>query len=727
MTPAPLARVDARAKVTGSVKYAADRVPDGLLYAVLTCASIPRGRVIAVDTSAAEAQPGVLMVLSRLEADEVQSAGYLMAGRFGMTSVQPLSDDRISYRGQPIAVVVGQTLHETVEGARLVAARYESEPAALRLGDEGAETVDQADVLPPGMGDGVDIGDAQRALADADVLVAADYILPPQSPAPMEPIGCVVDWTADRLVVHEGTQNASALRHGLAQQLGIDPDTIDIRSPFLGGGFGNKIALGAHTAWAAVASRRLGRPVKLILTRSQMFLATSARPESHHRIRLGATRAGRIVAATHDVDQQTSRADNYPADYVSYSSRMYGIENFRGHERLVRTDVHTPGFMRAPWEHPASFALETAVDELAYACGLDPVQLRLMNDTATDPVTGRPFSSRHLSECLTRGSQMFDWNKRSPEPGAMRASDGTHIGWGMAAGAYGSPTVAAVTHLRAGPDGRLTVSTGAHEMGQGIRTVITEAVVNDLGIPLECVVLDIGDTRGAPQHITAGSWGTVSVLRGVHEALAALRVRLHLPPAGPVGDLGQRVAASSSTAVHVRAETRGPGQPAEAITRLYQGGLTKQGPVYPEFTSYSYVAHFVEVHLTPLTRQLRVVRTVSVLDCGRVASPVTAASQVRGAVVWGLGAALQEICEVDPRFGGFLNDDLAAYSVPVNADLPSIELSFIGVPDLALSPSGIKSLGEVGMVGLAAAIGNAVFHATGRRHRKLPIRTDDLL
>ncbi|GAA2726758.1 xanthine dehydrogenase family protein molybdopterin-binding subunit [Actinocorallia aurantiaca] len=713
----PLARVDALGKVTGAVRFGADRVPPGLAHAALATATIGRGEVLSLDTAAAEAVPGVLLVLTRLAEGELNAPVFLMAGGTAAQSLQPLLDDRIAYRGQPIALVVAETPHAAAEAASLVRAEYSAEPVSVHLDDGGAEVREQTDVLS--YYKNLEVGDADRAYADAPARIDATFDLPTQHPAPMELMSTVASWEGGVLTVHEGTQNAAAVRNGLAAQFGLEPERVRVVSPYIGGGFGNRNSLQVYTGLAAVASRRLERPVKLVATRAQMFHNSSFRPASRHRIRLGAGQDGRLVAAIHEIDQQTSRHDAFPASYTDASSRLYGVTDFRGHQRLVSTDVQTPGYMRAPYEHPAVFAFECAVDELACSMGRDPVAFRLANDTGTDPVSGLPFSSRHLAECLRRGADRFGWASRDPSPGSMRAPDGSLLGWGVASAAYKASSTPAITRIRLDEDGRLTVYAGGHEMGQGIRTAIVETVVRDLGVHEDSVSVEIGDTDGVPQPLTAGSWGTATVLPGVHAALVELRRRLGLPGSGHTG--------LPRASLEVEATHLAPGQPAEALDRVRAGALAPAGPVYPGFTAFSFAAHFVEVRVEPTTRRVRVGRVVSVVDCGRVASPVTAESQVRGGVIWGIGAALREHSEAEPRHGGFLNADLAEYTVPVNADVPGLEVEFVDLPDPLINPLGVKGLGEVSMVGVSAAVANAVHHATGHRARHLPIRLEDLL
>jgi xanthine dehydrogenase YagR molybdenum-binding subunit len=722
----PAQRVDARGKVTGAVRYGADRTAAEMAHAMFAVATVGKGRVVDLDTTAARTVPGVRLVLTHFDADELRSAGFVMGGGYAFQSLQPLLDDRIAYRGQPIALVVADTLHAAMEGAGRIEARYEAEPLSVRLDDEGTETVLQSAAIPIPMFADVAVGDADAVFAQSPVQVDAVFDSSQQHQVPMEMIGSVVEWRGETLVVHEGTQNSGAVQHGVARQLDMEADRVEVLSPYLGGGFGQKNSLQPHIGPLAVAARRLGRPVKLVVPRVQTFHNASFRPASRQRIRLGADRSGRLRAAIHEVDQQTSRHDLFPAMYTEVTSRLYGIANFRGRQRLVRTDVQTPGFMRAPFEHPAVFAFESAVDELAYASGQDPVALRLANDTDTDPVTGEPFSSRRMATCLRRGADLFGWAARDPQPCSVRAGDGSLVGWGVAAGAYPASAAPAVAHVCASPDGRITIDVAGHEMGQGIRSAIALLVADDLGVPVDDVTLGVGDTRVVPQHLTAGSWGTATALPAVHAALRELRKRLNVADVGPV-DLAAAVAGTGQPRIDVEALTLAPGQSPEAVERLRAGLVAIAGPEHPGFSAFSFVAHFVEVRVEPTTRRVRIPRVVSVVDCGRVASPVTAASQMRGGVVWGIGAALRERSEVDPRYGGFVNADMAEYVIPVNADIGRIDVDFVDEPDPRLNPMGVKGLGEVSMVGVAPAIANALFHATGRRHRRLPIRIEDML
>jgi xanthine dehydrogenase YagR molybdenum-binding subunit len=722
-------RIDAHDKVRGAILFGADHVQPDILHAALAIATIGKGRIISLDTRAASAVPGIRLILTHENLGHVKSAGFLMAGGHAFQSLQPMLSPVIAYRGQPIALVVADTLETAIEAAALIQARYSSEPISVTLDAPGAETVNQADTPLKKRFPEIIVGDADKAFAAAPVKIDARFTTAPQHHNPIELIATVAEWKDGKLTVHESTQNAEGIRHGLAAALGLPADRVEVISPYVGGGFGQKYAMQMQTVLVAVAARRLGRPIKLVVPRAQIFHDSSFRPAIRHRVRLGADRSGNMVAAIHEVDAQTSRHDLFPAQYATVSSRLYGIKNFRGRERFVRTDVQTPGYMRAPFEHAACFAVECCVDELAYSLGRDPVALRLANDTETDAISKLPLSSRHVGQCLRRGAERFGWRRRTMTPQSMRANDGSFIGWGVAIGAYPCFIAPAVARLRVTVEGGVFISIGAHEMGQGIRTALAAAIGRKLGIPAANVVAVIGDTRAVAQHMTAGSWGTASAVPAASDAAdALLKALAKLTAGGLCGRTpAQILKAAGRTSLEVEVRTKARGQPDAVYGRIAAGQLTFAGPVYPKLVTFSYSAHFVEVRVEPTTARLRIPRVVSVVDCGRVISPRTAASQVRGGVVWGIGAALREASEVDPRYGGFLNADLAEYVVPVNADIGSIEVEFIDKPDFRFNSAGVKGLGEISMVGVAPAIANAVYHATGRRLRTLPIRIEHLL
>lgn len=721
------ARVDAREKVRGLARFGSDDARPNMAYAVLVVATIPRGRVTKLHTTAAEQAPGVELVLTSQDFKRVRSAGFAAVGGYSGQSLQPLRDDRIAFRGQPIACVVADTFEAATGAATMVRAEYSTRPFAVTLDAAGAERINQAE--PPTEVPAPRAGNAERALARAAARVDQTYESPPQHNNPMELIATVAEWRDGDLIIHEGTQSAGAVKHGLALQLRISPERVRVITPYVGGSFGQKGFLMGQTVIAAIAARKLRRPVKLVMTRQQIFNSVTYRPATRQRVRLGADRSGKLTAAIHETESQTSRFDLFTTAYAEMSSRLYGIPDFRAREVVVRNDVQTPGYMRAPFDHVSAFAFESAVDELAITLGKDPVEMRLRSDTTKDEITGKPLSSRHLNACLRRGAHQFGWEKRSPQPGSMRAPDGTHIGWGVAAGAYPSAIAPAIATLRATDDGDLVVSVGTHEMGQGARNAVAGAVAEVLDVPVASVTVEIGDTAGPPPHLTAGAWGTTTAVPAVRKAATKLLGELRELDgrAGRGRSPAQSLRAAGRPVLSVEARNRAPGQSKkEAFGALRQGGFAAVGPEFEKFVSFSYIAHFVEVRVEPTTRRIRVPRVVTVVDCGRVLSARTSKSQVRGGVTWGIGAALREVSEVDERYGGFLNNDIADYVIPCHADIGEIHADFIDEPDNVLTPTGVKNLGEVVMVGVAPAITNAIYHATGRRFRRLPVRLDDL-
>lgn len=732
-------RIDAVEKVTGLQRYAADRRPDGLLHAVTVPATIARGRILAIDTTAAAAVPGVALVLTHDTMPALGSVQFIMAGGHAAQSILPMTSAEVHHHGQTIALVVAHRLETARGAARLVSVRYEAEPPVTTLDDPRAETLLQEQAIPLPMMRDRRNGDAEAALAGSTTVIDVAYATPAQHQNPIELLATVAVWQGDRLTIHEPSQNSGAVRAGLARVFGIDPAAIRVISPSVGGGFGQKNALGAHTVLAAVAARATGRPVKLVMPRAQVARIAAFRPAARHRIRLGAGADGRMTAAIHEITQQTSRHDLMPGLGTEVSLRLHAIPAVQGIERLTRLDTQTPGFMRAPYEFGAAFAFESAVDELAWELGADPVAFRLAHDTDRDPVSGKPFSSRHLAACLERGARAFGWHDRDPRPGRMRDAHGRMTGMGVAVGAYKAARAPAITRLTLRADGSAEIAVGGHEMGQGLRTVVALTLSDRLGIDPAAIRVIAGDTASVPQHLTAGSWGTATVVPSVAAAAEKMRslIAERAGQGGLAAGLSRLLAGNGGRPLEVTVESLAPGQGQPALDRLRQGLPAAAGPDYPEAVAMSFVAHFVEVAVDPRTRILRVVRAHSVIDCGRVISARTARSQALGGMIWGIGGALFEASEVDPRDGSFLNADLAEYVVASHADIGRLSAEFIDLPDPmpggpglnggGMKELGMKGLGEVASVGMPAAIANAVFHATGRRIRDLPIRVDALI
>jgi xanthine dehydrogenase YagR molybdenum-binding subunit len=744
-------RIDGREKVMGRPLYGADRLPARSVFATPVAATVGKGRITAIDTAAAERVKGVLAVFTYRNMDRLKKVEFSFAGGQAIQSHLPMQAPEVRYRGECIALTVAETPEAAREAASLVLASYDEQPFAVELTGTGGTEVVQAKAtayFPDFVkGDPVPLIDA------APVSVDALYYSAAQHHNPMEMLSTVAEWRDGSLVVHEGTQAAQAMKTGLVIALGLAEDKVRVISPYIGGAFGQRGAISPHTILAAVAARRVGRPVKLTVPRAQIFHATSFRAATEHRIRIGADRDGRFVGGLHLVRSQTSRFDLMPYTGEETTSRIYGWPAFRGATTLVQLDTQTPGFMRAPMEMASFFALESAVDELAEKLAMDPIELRILNEAKTDPISGKPFSSRTLIRCLQRGAERFGWSRRKRAPRSMQRGDGTLVGWGVAAGAYPAYITPAIARIRLHADGKVDLSVGAHEMGQGIRSAIAAVAEEELGVPAGKLRLLIGDTTAPPQHVTSGATGAATISIPISKAslrlrrtLAELAVqggraafagvdptvtrlrggRLHLPN-GESASVADIFAGAGVDHVDGVANGAAPGMMPDAFRQAALGKVAFAGPEFPTHVSFSYIAHFVEVQVDPLLPRIRVTRMLSVADCGRVLSRRTAESQLLGGLVWGIGAALTEASEVDPRFGGFLNNNVAEYQIPVNADVRSLEVELLDTPDLIFSDIGAKGVGEVACVGAAGAIANAIHHATGKRVRTLPVRIETLL
>ena len=714
-------RIDARDKVLGKALFAADRKVPGLLHAMTVPASIAKGEIEAIDTAAATGVAGVVRVFSWRDFSDIRETPATRGGGGDLPGYQPMKRSAVRHRGEPVALVVAETLEAAIEGAEAVRIRYRA--------SEFTAWHDRPGAAPEAVSIDREVGDAAGTLATAAKSIDVTYLHPQQHHNPIEMISTTAVFVDGKIIVMEGTQNAAAFKFGLAGMLGQDPAMLEASSPYVGGGFGQKNQLQEQTALVVRAAMLLKRPVKLVMPRSQLFHTATYRPFSRHRVQVGASEAGKLEAVLYDVEQQNSRFDQFGSAHGEHVSRMYATRNWRSTNRRIRIDVQAPAHQRAPHEHPSSYATECAYDELAYAIGMDPLELRLRNDSPVDPISGKPFTSRRLAECLARGARRFGWEHRTHEPRSMRTKDGQLIGFGVAAGAYKASMAPAVAKLRVAADGTARLAVTGQEMGQGMRSAVAAELIDVLGLDPDRLEILMGETAAAPQHLTAGSWGAASAAPAARAAALLLRDRLAelVGPEHAKGPAHEVLARARRPFLEVEVTHRGLEQPEAVVERLNRGLPATAGPEYEHFTAFSWIAHFAEVHVEPTTCRVRMRRVVSVCDCGRVLNHRTATSQVQGGVVWGFGAALREIGEIDPRFGRVLNNDLADYVLPVNADIGEIEVELLDKADTNLNISGTKGIGEVAMVGATAAIVNAVHHATGKRIRHLPIRIEDLL
>ncbi|AEG91554.1 xanthine dehydrogenase family protein molybdopterin-binding subunit [Ramlibacter tataouinensis] len=723
----PIARREARAKVTGAARYAADMPVANPAHAYLVTSTIGRGRVLGFNEAPARAVPGVLAVMTHANRPKLQEVKHFFAGGQGLTAVPPLAGPEVHHDGQIVAMVVAETYEAAREAAHRLGVRYERQAPAATFGSKGLVEQRTAEVLKERKDPA--LGDAEAGFRAAAAVVDAQYGTPTQHHNPIELFATTAHWLGDELTVYEPSQFVYGLRTGLAEQLGMPPEKIRVVNDFVGGAFGSKGALTQRTALVALAARQLGRPVKLVATRDQGFTISGHRHETRHRVRLGATREGRFTAYQHDIWELNGRTDPYVNGGIENSAAMYAFPAVASTGRMVRADRNPPIFMRSPPEVPVMYALESAIDELAVRLSMDPVELRRRNDTDRNWVTGKPYTSRSLMQCYDAASEAFGWRRRNPQPGSMREGDWL-VGWGCATATYPTQMSPAVARVRLAADGTARVEIAAHDVGTGAYTVIGQMAAQCLSLSPERVAVTIGDSVLPPGPVSGGSVTTASACSAVKLACDQILARLGL--AGGV-DEPQRKAAFEKLQLGAIEET-GNYVPASSRSKstagLYSGSVDISGGANMENgvkTMFAFGAEFVEVRVHARTREIRVPRIVGAFAAGRIMNPRTAHSQLMGGMIWGIGSALHEFTEIDTREARYINDNLAEYLVPVNADIRQVDVIFVPEVDQEANPVGAKGIGELANVGTAAAVANAVFHATGRRIRELPITVDKLI
>lgn len=720
---APLTRVDGRAKVTGSATYTAEFPIPHLAYGVVVESTIPSGRITSIDTEKAEHAPGVVSVLTHQNAQKLPGAEK---------RISLLQDDAIQYNGQPIAVVVAESLQQAQHAASLVRARYLATPAKLDF-EAGFPT------SHPGEHNGepgdAGWGDTSAGLAQAEVKVEEIYTTPIQHHNPMEMHATIAQWEGDKLMLHDATQAVTGRQEYVAKMFGISPENIRVIALYVGGGFGSKGQTWSHVVLTAMAARKVNRPVKLVIERPQMFGPVGARPMTHQRLSLGATKDGKLTAIRHEVHAHTSVMEDYLESSAFATRVMYNCPNVATIHRLVPMNLGTPTYMRAPGVATGTYALEVAMDELAYKLKMDPLQLRLVNYAEVDPGNKKPFTEKSLRECYKQASEKFGWSKRTPEVGSMK--DGNQlIGWGMATETYPARGLPAAALVRFQPDGRVLVATGSQEIGNGIYTLITQVAAETLGVSPNIIDAKVGDTTLPKAPISAGSMSTVSVTPAVQAAANEARENLIKLA---VGDNQSPVYGVSNDQVDIKDgrifQKAAPdkGEPFAALIARH-GNLPVEGNAslkptldQKKFSSHSFGAVFAEVSVDPQIGTVRVRRVVAVFDVGKIMNQKLAQSQFIGGIVWGISLALFEDTHMDPHLGRFTNANLADYLVPVNADIPEIDVTALDIPDTKVDPLGARGIGEIGITGTGAAIANAIYHATGKRIRDLPITPDKLI
>jgi len=701
---APIERIDARAKVTGAAAYAADMPVAGVAHAVIVGSTIARGRLRAVDSREARRMPGVIAVLARGAVPRLPAAPT--SGRSpGDRLLQLLQDDKIWYADQPIAVVVADTLERAQHAAARVTATYDVRAPVAEIASVLGEAYDPGQMGPRGEAASTR-GNFDTGFAAARTKITQTYTTPVENHNPMEPPATIAVWQGDaRLTLYDTTQGIFGVRDKIARIFGLDPRNVRVIDHHVGGGFGCKGTPWSHVALAALAAKAVGRPVKLVLTRPQMFSLVGHRPKTIQTLTLGADAAGRLTAIRHAVVSETSRFDEFIEPSALQTRHLYACPNVVTSHKLVRIDIPTPTFQRAPGEATGTFALESAMDELADALGLDPLELRIRNFAARDEQVDRPFSSNALLACYKSAAQRFGWARRPPRPGTMR--DGSAlIGWGMATATYPAVMSPAAAVARMQRDGTLRVQAGTQDLGTGTYTIMTQIAADAMGIPTGRVRFELGDTAFPETPVSAGSQTAASTGSAVKLAVGRLRDQL-------------------------AARRQSPDEPwAQVVAQSGEPELVAEYRTQPRAETHSYHAHgaaFVEVRVDPDTGEIRVSRVVASYAAGTILNPRTARSQLEGGIVWGIGMALQEHTVRDHRTARVVTRDLADYRVPVHADVPDLDVTFVDEPDPFVNPLGVKGVGEIGITGVVAAIANAVYHATGRRIRDLPITLDKLL
>ena len=690
-----VSRVDGPLKVTGTATYAADTPVAHPLHAVLVESTIPRGRLTGIDERDARDLHGVVAIMTHVNAPRVAPTGFDFGA--GTTFVEhgllPLQSDRVLYSGQHIAVVIATTLVTAKAAAERLHVSYAPEPADVEVTDANRPTAERVDEFF-GTKLWVDVGDARAALAASDATVDAIYTTPEETHNALEPSATLAQWSGGELTVHDATQWVIGTRNTLAHLFSLEPKAVHVISPFVGGGFGSKGFTWSHTALAAMAAKLVNQPVKLVVDRTQMFTSIGHRSMTEQRLRLGANNDGRITALVHDVLTTSSRVGDFHEPSGVPSHMLYDVPNIRTTHNAIRLDTSTPTAMRAPGEASGTFALESAIDELAAVLAIDPLELRMRNSGNIDPTSGKPFSSKHLVECYREGAERFGWERRTFAPRSMREGDEL-IGYGVATATYPALLAPADVRVRIDRRGRVTVECATHDIGTGMYTIVAQVASDALGIALENVDVHIGDSSFPNAPVAGGSQSTASVMPPLVDACTALR-RL----AG--GDV-----ASAAPGLEARAASEG-----------------KTGD---EYVFHSFGAQFCEVRYDEAIARLRVTRFTGVFDCGRILNPKTTRSQMIGGIIMGLGMALVEETVRDRRTGAVVTNNFADYHIPVNADVPPIDIAFVDFPDLAFNSLGVRGVGEIGITGVAAAVANALYHATGLRVRDLPILPEKLL
>lgn len=730
----PIDRLDGREKVTGAAKFAAEYALEKLVYASLAYSTVAKGAIGSIDTSEAEKAPGVLSVITHKNAPKMKNPPlFSPEGESGAAGSEAnvVNTDEIFWNGQPVAVIVADTLDRAEHAASLVRIEYREEPAATSF-EQGKAHLE---VPKSVMGEETEVsrGDAEEALRSAKFKVDHVYTTPRYNHNAIELHAATAVWNGDKLTVYDASQFVRGVADSLAKMFSLDKENVRVLSPFVGGGFGGKGSMWDHVQLCVLAAKVVDRPVKLALSREGVYRIVGGRTPSEQRVALAADETGKLTSLIHTGITATSTTNDFAEQFSFPARHLYAAENLFITQSVVRLNTTANSFMRAPGESIGTFALESAMDELAYDLGMDPVELRLRNDPERDPAKGIEFSSRHLKEAYRLGAEKFGWSNRPAQPRSQR--DGKWlIGQGVATAFYPAYRFPAAARVRLNADGTAVVQSSAQEMGMGTATVQTQHAAERLGLPMEKVRFEYGDTNLPQAPVAGGSNQTISIALAVQQACEKLQRELLT--------LAKKDGKSPLTGSHFddvracdsglfRRDKRETGESYVAIlTRVKKNFVeaeVESGRAFEmqKYSMGSYGAQFCEVRVNDQSREVRVSRWVGSFDTGRILNPKTASSQFMGGIIMGIGMALTEETLFDERSGRIVNPSLAEYHVPVNADVPKIETYFLDIPD-PHTPMGAHGIGEIGITGCAAAVANAVYHATGKRVRRLPITLDKL-
>lgn len=702
-------RADGRQKVTGRAKYSAEYNTPGITYAVLVGSTITNGAIAAIDTRAAEKAPGVLAVITYLNAPKLPGYQTGKDPAKPPTAGGPLKlfyDEKIWFNGMPVAMVIADSFERATYAGSLIKVQYKEAPHQTDTG----KSLDKA-VTPTGPRfEDYKKGD-ENAWQNAEVKVSEEYIIPINVHNPMELHAIIAQWNGqDKVTVWDKTQGVKSTQGSIAQAFKLSAENVQVNAPFVGGAFGSALRTWPHEIAAVLAAQVVKKPVKLVLTREQMFNSVGYRPYTWQRISLGAGKDGKLLGIVHEAVGQSSVYETFTEGTVNLSRNMYASPNITTKYKVAHVDVSTPTWMRGPGEASGAFALESAMDEMAAALNLDPIEFRLRNYAETDPETGKPFSGKNLKEAYQLGADKIGWSNRKLTPRSL-TEDGWLIGYGMGTGIFGAGRGRATVKATMNADGTLKLQTAVTDIGPGTGTMMVQIASEVMNIPVDRIRYDIGDSDLPPSPTQGGSMITSTVGSAVYDACNALKEKFQ-----------QLIGNGGADKIDYTKVLREHNLPQLDVNITGQGDDAGRN-----FAMHSFSVHFIKLKVNPRTGVVRVLSVASVADSGRIISPKTARSQIVGGAIGGIGMALTEEGVFDHRYGKYVNADFANYHVPVNADIPQIDALFVNKPDLHVNPLGAKGMGEIALIGMAAAVANAVYNATGKRIRQLPITPDKLL